>query len=80
MVSSAYLITIQSLTFDTQSYVNNTQSYVNFCFPQDKVVFSTLHDTSLALFSGKNDYNSVAVWNKNGKMKVEVVQLVIIRN
>jgi len=42
----------------------------HFSGMKDKVVFSTLHDTSLALFSGKNDYNSVAVWNKNGKMKL----------
>ncbi|XP_035829349.1 queuine tRNA-ribosyltransferase accessory subunit 2 isoform X2 [Aplysia californica] len=42
-----------------------------FSAMKDKVIFTTLHDATAAVASGKNDKGGVAVWGKGGKMKLD---------
>ena len=44
--------------------------FINTLWKQDSLLFTTLHDASAAVISGKNDRNGVAVWGKGGKLKV----------
>ncbi|GFR78495.1 queuine tRNA-ribosyltransferase accessory subunit 2 [Elysia marginata] len=38
---------------------------------KSSLIFTTLHDASAAVTSGKNDRNGVAVWGKGGKLKLD---------
>ncbi|RUS79087.1 hypothetical protein EGW08_013140 [Elysia chlorotica] len=43
----------------------------NFTALKSNIIFTTLHDASSAVTSGKNDRNGVAVWGKGGKFKMD---------
>ncbi|GFN77598.1 queuine tRNA-ribosyltransferase accessory subunit 2 [Plakobranchus ocellatus] len=42
-----------------------------FAALKSSLIFTTLHDASAAVTSGKNDRNGVAVWGKGGKFKMD---------
>ncbi|CAG5116707.1 unnamed protein product [Candidula unifasciata] len=71
LVPDVAAMSLGSLADHHESVAEFGKGLGEFAAMKNKLVFTTLHDASLALATGKNDNSGVAVWGKGGKIKLD---------